>query len=108
MRTMSKLTAKEREQIAELEGMESWLQLQAEVSNEEKAKHYACLGHDWLVLDFEDRAIKLFVKAEKTCPGYFRLFFVPHAKESPKFALLAVKIAALLINLEVQGGGLNH
>jgi hypothetical protein len=108
MRMMGNLTEDMKIAIAELEGLESWIEAEQRLTGAQKAKQLTCLAHDWLAMDFEERAIKLLIKANKLSPGYFHATFVQHCKDTPKFALIAVKLAALLIGLEIEGGGLNH
>ena len=108
MRMTGKLTEKQKIALAELEGLEAWCENEKSLTKAQKAKHMVALAHDWLAMDFEERAIKLLLKADKFYPGYFHELFEEHCRETPKFALIAVRICALLISLEVESKGISH
>ena len=108
MRLIGKLTEDQKIAIAELEGLEAWCENEKSLTKEQKAKHLTSLAHDWLSMDYEERAIHLFIKANKYYPDYFRTIFIDHCKETPTFALIGVRIAALLIDLEVTSKGISH
>ena len=108
MKPLGTLTEDQRLAFAELEGLEAWCENEKDLTKEQKAKHMTALAHDWLAMDYEERAIHLFIKANKFYPDYFRTIFIDHCRETPKFALIAGRIAGILIDMEVGSSGISH
>ena len=77
------------------------------LSKEEKSQGYTCLAHDWYDIDLEEEGNRLLLRAEASCPGYFKTTINQQTQADPMFAFLVErltkKIALLLAdNLKVK------
>lgn len=72
-----------------LEDHEKWLFRNSyTMSDEDQAKFWVCLAHDWYGLSMDDEGERLLNLANEVCPGYFKKTVNKQAKEDPDFALL--------------------
>lgn len=52
------------------------------------AKGLVCIGHDYYVMEMEEEGDRLFVLADRYCPGYFKGPVYSHAAKDIVFASL--------------------
>ncbi len=65
-------------------------------TNRQKAFHYVCMAHDWASIDLEECAYDLLKRAEITCPGYFKVHQPEDMKLNVDYAVLVIRLAAIL------------
>lgn len=92
----------QRELAAALREVEKSVDSLVLVPDAEKAKCYVSLAHDWYEMDCEEEGVKLLIKAENICPGYFKNQINDHINTSQEFAYLLNNLALHLRSLLIE------
>ena len=99
MKLLGDISDEHKKLAVELEEMEETLASMSYLTKEYVAKAMVCLAHDWYDLGAEEEGHRLLMKAEQTCPGYFKNNVSKHMKEDEKFNLIMNRILSSIILL---------
>lgn len=66
------------------------------LSNEQRAKIYVCLAHDWHWMGCEEEGERLLTAAERVCPGYFKEIMIKQVLGDKDFDELVKRLSSLL------------
>jgi len=66
---------------------------------EKKAQMYVCMAHDWYQLGLEEEGNRLILKAEQTCPGYFKNTMLKQTVGDESFDFLVKSLTRELVSL---------
>lgn len=83
-----------RDLAAALEDHEMWLDKKKStpISPAAESKFCVCLAHDWYAMGMDEEGERLFNRAQKACPSYFKKEIFTDIKADPDFAYLIYRL----------------
>lgn len=98
MRLLGDVSERDRKVAEQLVEFEPQIQ-NGNYPKEKQAQMYVCLAHDWFQLELEEEGNRLILKAERTCPGYFKNVMMNQTLRDEAFDLVVKSLNGQMASL---------